>query len=93
MPTDSEKAKKIVATRNNWVGAHGALPKNVAAAVEEGIRLGRKEGLELAAAAIQEQLRKAVAQQLGAEYCEAVGDDRDDEMEEGFRRNMDNPKA
>jgi hypothetical protein len=50
--SDLEKAQRIVAKRERWVGAHGALRENVADAVAEGIALGRKEGLELAARAV-----------------------------------------
>ena len=58
MSTDLEKAQKIVAKRERWVGSHGELPKNVADAVAEGIALGRKEGLELAAKAIRDEMGK-----------------------------------
>lgn len=56
--SDLEKARKIVAKRDRWVGKHGALPENVAAAVAEGIALGRKEGLELAAQLIADKLKE-----------------------------------
>lgn len=55
--SDIEKARQIVAKRDRWVGKHGALPENVAEAVAEGIALGRKEGLELAAKLIADKLR------------------------------------
>ena len=38
-----EKARKIVAKRDHWVGKSGSLPENVALAVAEGIALGRKQ--------------------------------------------------
>jgi hypothetical protein len=57
--TDLEKARKIVAKRERWVGKTGALEENVAAAVAEGIALGRKEGLELAAKLIAEKIVEA----------------------------------
>ena len=58
MATDIEKARKIVATRERWVGQHLALQENIAAAVAEGIALGRKEGLELAQQLIAAEIRK-----------------------------------
>jgi hypothetical protein len=58
MPTDLEKARKIVAKRKRWVGAHGTLPENVADAVAEGIALGRKDGLEIAAQTIKDLVNK-----------------------------------
>jgi hypothetical protein len=57
--TDLEKAKKIVAKNAPYVGAGGSMPGNIARAVAEGIALGRKEGLELAAKLIADQIRKA----------------------------------
>jgi hypothetical protein len=55
--TDLEKAKKIVAKHAPYVGAGGSLPDNVAQAVVDGIALGRKEGLELAAKLIAEKIK------------------------------------
>ncbi|WP_143596165.1 hypothetical protein [Tistlia consotensis] len=49
MSSDLDKARAIVATRKRWVGPPGSLPEEIAKAVAEGIALGRKEGLELAA--------------------------------------------
>jgi hypothetical protein len=46
---DLDKARKIVAKREHWVGQSGALEENIVAAVAEGIALGRKEGLEMVA--------------------------------------------
>ena len=57
--TDIEKARKIVAKRDHWVGKSGALPENVALAVAEGIALGRKEGLELAAKLIADKIKES----------------------------------
>ncbi|MGJ5075470.1 hypothetical protein [Bradyrhizobium oligotrophicum] len=59
--SDLEKARRIVAKRDRWVGKHGALPENVAVAVAEGIAMGRKEGLELAAKLIADHIAKADA--------------------------------
>ena len=56
MESDLDKARKIVRKRKRWIGAHGALPENVADAVAEGIALGRKEGLEMAVQAIKDQV-------------------------------------
>jgi flagellar biosynthesis/type III secretory pathway protein FliH len=53
---DLNKARKIVRKRKRWVGSHGQLPENAAEAVAEGIALGRKEGLEMAAQAIKDQM-------------------------------------
>ena len=57
--TDLEKAWKIVNARERWVGQHGALEKNVAGAVAEGIALGRREGLELAGKLIANEVSRA----------------------------------
>ncbi len=55
MEKDLAKARKIVHDHGGpWVGQHGALQENSAKAVAEGIALGRKEGLALAAKAIAE---------------------------------------
>ena len=56
--SDLEKARKIVAQRERWVGKSGTLPENVADAVAEGIALGRREGLELAAKLIADKINK-----------------------------------
>jgi hypothetical protein len=50
--TDLDKARKIVAKRERWVGQSGALKENIAKAVAEGIALGRREGLEVVAKSI-----------------------------------------
>jgi len=47
--TDLDKARRIVATREQWAGAPGELEESIAEAVAEGIALGRKEGLSIAA--------------------------------------------
>ena len=59
MASDIEKARKIVGKRERWVGEHGALQENIAAAVAEGIALGRKEGLERAAKLIAGEIERA----------------------------------
>ena len=46
---DLDKARRIVATRERWVGEPGELEERIAVAVAEGIALGRKEGLAIAA--------------------------------------------
>ena len=59
MPSDLEIGpRKIVSKRKRWVGAMGTLPDNVAEAVAEGIALGRKVGLELAAKMIKDEISK-----------------------------------
>ena len=45
--TDLDKARKIVTQR--WMSQPESLKENIAKAVAEGIALGRKEGLEMAA--------------------------------------------
>ena len=47
--TDLDKARRIVATREQWVAEPGDLEEIIAIAVAEGIALGRKEGLAIAA--------------------------------------------
>jgi hypothetical protein len=56
--SDLEKARKIVAKRDSYVGKHGAMLENIATAVAEGIALGRKEGLELAAKLIADKIKE-----------------------------------
>jgi hypothetical protein len=58
MPTDIEKAREIANKAPFYIGAGGSLRDNVAKSIAEGIALGRKEGLELAAAAIRSELAK-----------------------------------
>jgi len=58
---DLEWAKRIVAKRDHWVGQHGALQNNIAAAVAEGIALGRRDGLEIAAQLIADKLKTPAA--------------------------------
>ena len=53
-----EKAKKIVAKHAPYVGAGGSMPGNIAIAVAEGIAVGRKEGLELAAKLIADKIKE-----------------------------------
>jgi hypothetical protein len=53
MKTDREKAHEIVSRHGTFIGPAGSLPANVARAVAEGIALGRKEGLAVAAEAIE----------------------------------------
>ena len=47
--TDLDKARRIVATRERWVAEPSGLEEIIAIAVAEGIALGRKEGLAIAA--------------------------------------------
>ena len=56
MATDLERAEKIVDRHNRLSGPAGMMPANIATAVAEGIAVGRKEGLELAAKVIAEQI-------------------------------------
>jgi hypothetical protein len=53
MTSDLERARKIVARYKSFPTGPGGLRDNVAAAVAEGIALGRKEGLDLAQKALQ----------------------------------------
>ena len=55
--SDLEKAKKIVAKHAPYVGSGGSMPGNIAIAVAEGIAMGRKEGLELAAKLIADKIK------------------------------------
>ena len=55
--SDMEKAKKIVAKHAPYVGAGGSMPGNIAIAVAEGIAVGCKEGLELAAKLIADKIK------------------------------------
>lgn len=57
--SDLEKARKIVSKRERWVGQSGSLPENIAEAVAEGIAVGRKEGLELAAKLIADKIKES----------------------------------
>ena len=50
--TDLDKARDIVKRHGPFVGAAGSMPANIAAAVAEGIALGRKEGIAMAAEAV-----------------------------------------
>jgi hypothetical protein len=54
---DLETARSIVAKRDHWVGQHGALQNNIAAAVAEGIAFGRRDGLEIAAQLLADKLK------------------------------------
>ena len=56
LASDLDKARKITNKREVWVDARGALRENIAVAVAEGIALGRKEGLELAAKLIGDHI-------------------------------------
>ncbi len=59
MPTDLEKARKIVRRHGTFIGPSGTMPENIAKAVAEGIAMGRKEGLERAVKIIENELRAA----------------------------------
>ena len=56
MATDLERAQKIVDRHNRLIGFAGMMPANIATEVAEGIAVGRREGLGLAAKAIAEQI-------------------------------------
>jgi hypothetical protein len=58
MLTDMEKARKIANREKFYVGAGGTLRENIARSIAEGIALGRKEGLELAAEAVKAEIAK-----------------------------------
>jgi hypothetical protein len=49
---DLEKAREIVKRHGPVIGPAGSMPDNIALAVAEGIALGRKEGIAMAAEAI-----------------------------------------
>ena len=53
--TDLDKARRIVATREQWVAEPGDLEEIIAIAVAEGIALGRKEGLAIAVASVNQE--------------------------------------
>jgi len=52
MKTDLDKAREIVNRHGPFVGRAGTMPENIANAVAEGIALGRKEGIAMAAEAM-----------------------------------------
>ncbi len=52
METDLDKAREIVKKRVRFIGRTGMMHENIAIAVAEGIALGRKEGIAMAAEAI-----------------------------------------
>ena len=58
MATDLEKAWKIVSCHRSFIGPDDTMPEDIAKAIVEGITLGRKEGLELAAKLIAGELAK-----------------------------------
>ena len=58
MATHLEKAWKIVSGHHSFTGPDDAKPEDIAKAIVEGISLGRKEGLELAAKLIAGELAK-----------------------------------
>jgi flagellar biosynthesis/type III secretory pathway protein FliH len=60
MSTNIEKAREIANRAPFYIRAGGSLRENVAQSIAEGIALGRKEGLELAAEAIRSELTKLV---------------------------------
>ena len=57
MKTDLDKAREIVKKRVRFVERMGMMHENIAIAVAEGIALGRKEGIAMAAEAIASRLR------------------------------------
>jgi hypothetical protein len=59
MATDIEKARVIAEKNQPYIGAGGSLIPNVTRAVVEGIKLGRVDGLELAARMINDALQVA----------------------------------
>jgi hypothetical protein len=52
METDLDKAREIVKKRVRFIERMGMMHENIAIAVAEGIALGRKEGIAMAAEAI-----------------------------------------
>jgi hypothetical protein len=52
METDLDKAREIVRKHVRFIGRMGMMHENIAMAVADGIVLGRKEGIAMAAAAI-----------------------------------------
>jgi hypothetical protein len=52
METDLDKAREIVRKHVRFIGRMGMMHENIAMAVAEGIALGRKEGIAMAAEAI-----------------------------------------
>jgi hypothetical protein len=52
METDLDKAREIIKKRIRFVDRMGMMHENIAIAVAEGIALGRKEGIAMAAGAI-----------------------------------------
>jgi hypothetical protein len=52
METDLDKAREIVKKHVRFIERMGMMHENIAIAVAEGIALGRKEGIAMAAGAI-----------------------------------------
>jgi hypothetical protein len=52
METDLDKAREIVKSHVRYIERMGLMHENVAIAVAEGIALGRKEGIGMAAEAV-----------------------------------------
>jgi hypothetical protein len=54
METDLDKAREIIRKHVRFIGRMGMMHENIAMAVAEGIALGRKEGIAMAAEAISQ---------------------------------------
>jgi hypothetical protein len=54
METDLDKAREIVRKSVRFIGRMGMMHENIAIAVAEGIALGRKEGIAMAAEAVSQ---------------------------------------
>jgi hypothetical protein len=54
MQTDLDKAREIVRRSVRFIGRMGMMHENIAIAVAEGIALGRKEGIAMAAEAVSQ---------------------------------------
>ena len=52
METDLDKAREIVRKHIRFIGRMGMMHENIAIAVAQGIALGRKEGIAMAAEAV-----------------------------------------
>jgi hypothetical protein len=62
METDLDKARWIVRKHIRFIGRMGMMHENIAIAVAQGIALGRKEGIAMAAEAVSRLKSESDAQ-------------------------------
>jgi len=68
METDLDKAREIIKKRVRFIDRMGMIHENIAMAVAEGIALGRKEGIAMAAEAVARLKGENDAE--AAEHCD-----------------------